>query len=77
MGGGDTTIGEGFIEVLTEVGQGNREKRQPFVFDSSRDSLKVTRGANAASLAKFFGELLPEQYRAFHGSPFWGNSSLP
>jgi len=56
----DLTKVEGFIEVLTKVRKSDSQETITFMFDSSRDRLEVSRGANAASVAKFFGDLPPE-----------------
>lgn len=70
------TLVKGFIEVLAKVGQGDCKKRITFMFDTPRDRLEVSSGANAASIAEFFGDHPPEMHGAFHPLPFQGGRVL-
>jgi len=56
------------LEVFTELGEGNRQKRYTLMFDPILDRLSVKVGASAASLAQLLGEIIPEHIQAFQHS---------
>jgi len=61
-----TPIGKRPFKVFTEKREGNREKRDPFMFDSGRDGFSVTGGADSAPLPHIMEQFVRELDQAFH-----------
>ena len=58
---------ERYFYRFTEGREGNREKRQPLMFDTGRDGFIVAVGARATPGGAFLRHPPPEQHKATDG----------
>jgi hypothetical protein len=56
-----TTLVKASFEVFSKVGKGYRQKREPFVLDTSHDSFNVMGGACVTSGCRFFSNHNPQK----------------
>jgi len=63
---GNTPAIESFFKIFRKGGKGDREERQPFVFDTSRGCFYVARGACVTCDGELMCHHTPEFDQAFH-----------